>query len=93
MRLPIVLNAYYRYVRRRTDRAQQVPNEVFRLGTDLSVLPPWMIHHSRVVCEDQQSERWYQMVGALLIDYRYVCARTERERMPIRSLTKCSVYA
>jgi hypothetical protein len=51
-----------------------------------------MIHHSRVVCEDQQSERWYQMVGALLIDYRYVCARTERERMPIKSLTKCSVY-
>jgi hypothetical protein len=37
MRLPIVLDAYYRYVRRRTDRAQQVANEVFRLGTDLSV--------------------------------------------------------
>jgi hypothetical protein len=51
--------------------ALQIADKVFRMQTSLyRDLVPEQLHQSRESCEVQQSDHWYQLAGAMIMDRR-----------------------
>jgi hypothetical protein len=70
MRLPIVLDGYYRYVGTRRVRP---PCNRWQ-STYLEDSSPEQLHTSREMCEVQRSDDWYQLAGAMIMDRRSTTA-------------------
>lgn len=68
MRLPMVLDAYYRYGSNTIGSLSNLIDKPIRfLYRDLD---PTQIHQSRKQCETQRAEYWYGLVGAMIMDRR-----------------------